>query len=115
MDRVQAMPFQMNHLQVIRNEGIKEQTTLRQIEFKKGQTVMCVNTDTPKGFTFSGIKKGGIYKINDIGKCLCGESYVCLDGIPFDEDKYCVCDRKTPYNAFRFSRFELVHLTVVNN
>jgi hypothetical protein len=88
----------------------------KEINFRKGQKVICVNVSGHSGMqTSSSIKKGGIYTIEDVNKCSCGEPHVFLCKIePDDSLKYCICGKLVPHdNAFRACRFELVHLNVV--
>lgn len=112
-----AMPKKRANLQVIKNEGIKKPKPRRPISFKRGQRVLCVNADGHSGMQCRGIEKGKIYKVNGSGVCQCGESHVLLNGIQCDNATlYCICGRVIAYNnAFRSSRFSLVHLNIVSN
>lgn len=114
-----AMPNKRANLQVIKNEGTKRPKPRRPIRFKRGQRVLCVNTDGHSGMQCSSeIEKGKIYKVTGTAECQCGESHVLLDGIKKEQGatRYCICGRVINLdNAFRSSRFSLIHLTIISN
>lgn len=116
MENTQTAPSRAI-LKIVKGVVIERPVRKNQVEFKKGQRIRCVNTDGYNGLQCRGVEKGKIYKINYTGKCLCGESFVVLDGIRDDgATSYCICGRINAHgNTFRSSRFELVSLSVTSN
>jgi len=119
MIRVCAIPSNRALLQVLRNNEVKKRTVKRQTKFKRGQRILCVNTDGHSGMQCSSeIEKGKIYKVTGTVGCQCGEFHVLLDVIKKEQGatRYCICGRVIIHdNAFRSSRFTLVYLNIVSN
>lgn len=84
--------------------------------FISGQKVMCnrfseINMTLPDG-----IKKGGIYLVDEVIKCDCGNIFFALKGVyyPGVSGRICICGKDNfPPNSFYSQRFDLVHLNIV--
>jgi len=84
--------------------------------FKPGQKVVCnrfldINATLPVG-----IKKGGVYLVDEVQTCECGNTLLVLNGANAPEVKSRICPCGTDGfkpNAFYSRRFDLVHLNIV--
>ena len=84
--------------------------------FQAGQRVVCNRFFEINKTLAYGLKEGGIYLIDEVIKCQCGNILLALNGVydPEVSGRICVCGKdKFPINAFNSKRFEIVHLNIV--
>ena len=83
--------------------------------FKIGQKVICKDLRCWWGFPF-GIEKGGIYEVENVIKCKCGETHLLLYGIDTGGLKVCSCNNDNlPTNSFLAWRFEPIKYDLISN
>lgn len=86
------------------------------LQFKPTQKVFLNSRFDVNKKLATGLKKGGIYTIDEVIKCNCGEILLVLSGVyyPGVNARMCVCGKDDfPANAFYSKRFEIVNLRVV--
>lgn len=84
--------------------------------FESGQRVICNQFAVLDRPLPDGLKYWGIYLIDEVLKCECGNVLIALNGVycPNVGGRICICGRDHfPPNAFDYSRFDLVHLKIV--
>lgn len=81
-----------------------------------GQKVVCNRFSEINKTLPDGIKKGGIYFVDEVIKCDCGNIFFALKDVyyPGINGRICICGKENfPLNTFYSRRFDLVHLNIV--
>lgn len=81
-----------------------------------GQKVVCNRFSEINKTLPDGIKRGGIYLVDEVIKCDCGNILLALKDAyyPGVTGRICVCGKDNfPPNAFYHRRFDIVLLSVV--